>query len=563
MLSSTLCPSLLTPCLVFRPSPSVVAALERMIFPWATTSLLFRHRLYSLLRFFSWLAGLVGSTLILVWSSGRGCFEVPNDTWTLDATLQLESTQCGLGPGMWCLSFSVLVNFATVLAMELLEGRYQKELVDEVLTELRGNVAKTEKTLDMELESYISGVRTDFAEAAAQNFGALPPPSGTLMSQDRGKMEEEGYGQGATVDLESGTYLNLDAEIVMNEDHATGLTVLKGDNRKTPEETGEDGMTMTKTKTKTKGERRRWWRRWGKAGEMKKARGLAYHDNNKTVIGGAGGGSMVAEGEESSTVNGWDVEMIGEINQHIPATSCDSRLTAKVVDFGHGLPSRMSSLTVDGRGSVSAAGSKSWSFGGWNKIQKMFVAHRTGEDARIDEVSEGSSETKSVDVRSAIERILAQERKIKADKKRKKALSQSNVLDLLLITSKDSAAFEDRPPSVARSESGAADDVRVKMERLRSKINMIKAEEKRLIREKRRAAAAQQAQQLTIVEEGTADAEREGHEVSHEEMKVHGRRMKRVGDEMLELVLFKEQAKTAERLRDVLDEMATFHGEGV
>ena len=98
-------------------------ALERMIFPWVTTSLLFRHRLYSLLRFFSWLIGLVGSTLILVWSSSRGCFEVPNDTWTLEATLALESTQCGFGPGMWCLSFSILINFATVLAMELLEGR--------------------------------------------------------------------------------------------------------------------------------------------------------------------------------------------------------------------------------------------------------------------------------------------------------------------------------------------------------------------------------------------------------------------------------------------------------
>ena len=62
----------------------------------------------------------------------------------------------------------------------------------------------------------------------------------------------------------------------------------------------------------------------------------------------------------SSTANGWDLEanMMGEINQHIPAMSCDSRLTAKVLDCGDGLPSRMSSLTADGRGSVSAVGSK-------------------------------------------------------------------------------------------------------------------------------------------------------------------------------------------------------------
>lgn len=64
----------------------------------------------------------------------------------------------------------------------------------------------------------------------------------------------------------------------------------------------------------------------------------------------------------------------------------------------------------------------------------MFKARKNAGAGDLKTDASQSSNTTINSARSAIERILAQERKIKAEKKKKKALSELNVRDLLLLT---------------------------------------------------------------------------------------------------------------------------------
>ena len=269
------------------------------------------------------MTGLVGSVVILVWSSSRGCFEVPNDMWTFDTTLKLQTTRCGVGLGMGCLLVSIFINFGTFLAMEYLEASYQKGLVDEVLWNLKENLVQTETRLDKELDSYkesqIDGLKQ-------QSFLLVPPPSNASLV--------------SALSIELGLPGHLDIAKL-----------------KEGVDSGERGKAELVDGAKKKSR----WQRWGR--KKKKLESIPSSLDVAAVASSGVANQGLITGTSSYTSElDLEANILEEINQYVPATSCDSRLTAKIVDAKGGLPSRMSDLTI-------CDGSKSWSFG-WGRVRE-------------------------------------------------------------------------------------------------------------------------------------------------------------------------------------------------
>ncbi|GMH89317.1 hypothetical protein TrST_g954 [Triparma strigata] len=609
---------------------------ERFIFPWIDTSLLFRHRLWELLRGVVWVVGMVGSFSIFCYFRSKGCNEIVNDTWISDSpVLQLPSTQCGISVGGGCAITAVLLNFFCFGAMYILDGNYQRMLIDEVLEINQDNLKATEEELELVLMrkrlrnsqweigengevdvSYIFDshhqTSCDGGEGVRQiKHRMLRPPTGTQTqtTTDTGRSSDkfsvhlthEPEGGKGTVELVNGTYVNLDADQIFEKNTVRALTTVKVEppdtENESDEEEGDGSGLWNGNEEKRSGGG--WWksvkRQWNGAkkrsndnfivssridcesqieegavqGEIAQEIGILQdlHEEEKRMRRGnsklnvysrvkiaalsfasrsrsksrGGRGSKVFD-MHSIDVDVADDNIQGELNMYIPATSKDSRLTQRVISEGmegRVASSRLSSLTGLSTGGTGASISMTESQGGWgdtliSRFRRSFMAGGDGEEGESGlKIGTGEERSyKKIDTRSAIERILAQETRFKAEQKairtkvarskgfKKKGakaevgaevggggggdndvvspvpMSRQNVQDLLLLTSEVGGGGVG---GLALGGVNRGGEKKTSLESVREKIERIRTEERRIKREARKQQKKKERDRAKVV----------------------------------------------------------------